>query len=175
MIAKSLLLSATLLMSFTTIPAHADVDWDSVAQCESGGNWAINTGNGYHGGLQFTPGTWAANGGSGSAENASREEQIRVANNVLATQGIGAWPVCGARGGGSGQVHQKVPRPVPVVVEAPAPLVPAIEPVPEAPPLPAPFDIPGIAHVSFTAIPFGDGVIAMPVFGPPEPPPAQSD
>ncbi len=74
------------------------VDWDAIAQCESGGNWAINTGNGYYGGLQFTPGTWHANGGAGSAANASREEQIRVAENVLANQGIGAWPVCGRRG-----------------------------------------------------------------------------
>ncbi|MFV0493913.1 transglycosylase family protein [Mycobacterium sp.] len=74
------------------------VNWDAIAQCESGGNWAINTGNGYYGGLQFTPGTWHANGGSGSASAASREEQIRVAENVLRTQGIGAWPVCGRRG-----------------------------------------------------------------------------
>ncbi|MBS4727197.1 transglycosylase family protein [Mycobacterium sp. SM1] len=74
------------------------VNWDAIAQCESGGNWSINTGNGYSGGLQFTPGTWAANGGSGSPHNASREEQIRVAENVLRTQGLGAWPVCGRRG-----------------------------------------------------------------------------
>ena len=79
--------------------ASADsVDWDAIAACESGGNWAINTGNGYFGGLQFTPSTWAANGGSGMPDQASREEQIRVAENVLATQGIGAWPVCGANG-----------------------------------------------------------------------------
>jgi hypothetical protein len=74
------------------------VNWDAVAQCESGGNWAINTGNGYSGGLQFTAGTWHANGGSGSPAGASREEQIRVAENVLHTQGIRAWPVCGRRG-----------------------------------------------------------------------------
>ncbi|MBJ8348779.1 transglycosylase family protein [Antrihabitans sp. YC2-6] len=74
----------------------ASHNWDGVAQCESGGNWAINTGNGYYGGLQFSESTWAANGGSGSASNASKEEQIRVAENVLATQGVGAWPHCGA-------------------------------------------------------------------------------
>lgn len=74
------------------------VNWDAIAQCESGGNWAINTGNGFSGGLQFTSGTWHANGGSGSAASASREEQIRVAENVLHSQGIGAWPVCGRRG-----------------------------------------------------------------------------
>ncbi len=67
--------------------AHAD-----------GVNWDAATGNGYYGGLQFTMGTWRANGGSGSPHQASREEQIRVANNVLRTQGIGAWPVCGRRG-----------------------------------------------------------------------------
>ena len=81
-------------------PVHKaySVNWDAIAQCESGGNWAINTGNGFSGGLQFTSSTWHANGGSGSPQNASREEQIRVAENVLHSQGIGAWPVCGRRG-----------------------------------------------------------------------------
>lgn len=79
-------------------PAQASSVWDRVAACESGGNWHINTGNGYYGGLQFTMGTWHANGGSGSPQHASREEQIRVAENVLHTQGIRAWPVCGKRG-----------------------------------------------------------------------------
>lgn len=74
------------------------VNWDAIAQCESGGNWGISTGNGFAGGLQFTPSTWRANGGSGSPAGASREEQIRVAENVLHSQGIGAWPVCGRRG-----------------------------------------------------------------------------
>jgi resuscitation-promoting factor RpfE len=74
------------------------VNWDAIAACESGGNWGISTGNGYSGGLQFTPSTWRANGGSGSPNGASREEQIRVAENVLHSQGIGAWPVCGRRG-----------------------------------------------------------------------------
>jgi hypothetical protein len=74
------------------------VNWDAIAVCESGGNWGISTGNGYSGGLQFTTSTWRANGGSGSANGASRDEQIRVAENVLHSQGIGAWPVCGRRG-----------------------------------------------------------------------------
>jgi hypothetical protein len=74
------------------------VNWDAIAGCESGGNWAISTGNGYSGGLQFTPSTWHSNGGGGSPNGASREEQIRVAENVLHSQGIGAWPVCGRRG-----------------------------------------------------------------------------
>lgn len=86
-------------MALATGTANADgVDWDAIAACESGGNWAINTGNGYYGGLQFSMGTWRSNGGSGSPHNASREEQIRVAENVLKSQGIGAWPSCGRRG-----------------------------------------------------------------------------
>lgn len=80
--------------------AHADsMNWDAVAQCESGGNWAANTGNGTYGGLQFKQATWTANGGVGSPATASRAEQIRVAENVLASQGPGAWPTCGAQGG----------------------------------------------------------------------------
>jgi hypothetical protein len=86
-------------MALSTATASADsVNWDAVASCESGGNWSTNTGNGYHGGLQFTLGTWHANGGSGMPEHASREEQIRVAENTKVSQGIGAWPVCGRRG-----------------------------------------------------------------------------
>ena len=78
--------------------AATDGEWDQVARCESGGNWAINTGNGYHGGVQFSAGTWASHGGgefAPSAELATREQQIAVAERVLATQGRGAWPVCG--------------------------------------------------------------------------------
>jgi hypothetical protein len=91
------LIAAPMVLSTGT--ANADsVNWDAVAACESGGNWATNTGNGYHGGLQFTLGTWHANGGSGMPEHASRDEQIRVAENVVHSQGIRAWPVCGRRG-----------------------------------------------------------------------------
>ncbi|GFG50994.1 transglycosylase [Mycolicibacterium agri] len=81
--------------------ANADtVDWDAIAQCESGGNWSANTGNGHYGGLQFKPTTWAAHGGFGSPAAASREQQIRVAENVLRTQGLRAWPKCGSAAGG---------------------------------------------------------------------------
>lgn len=82
-------------MAVDVPPAGAEPNWDALAQCESGGNWSANTGNGFYGGLQFAPGTWAANGGVGSPSTASRAEQIRVARNVLRSQGIGAWPVCG--------------------------------------------------------------------------------
>ena len=78
--------------------ADGSVNWDAIAKCESGGNWAINTGNGYYGGLQFAPATWSSNGGVGMPNLASRAEQIRIAENVLRTQGIGAWPTCGRLG-----------------------------------------------------------------------------
>ena len=72
--------------------------WDRIAACESGGNWAANTGNGYYGGLQFSLGTWQAYGGSGRPDQNSREQQIAVAERVRAAEGgYGAWPVCGAR------------------------------------------------------------------------------
>jgi resuscitation-promoting factor RpfC len=90
----------TVSTALSTGTAHADsMNWDAVAQCESGGNWAANTGNGHYGGLQFKPATWSSNGGFGSPVNASREEQIRVAENVLASQGPKAWPKCSALGG----------------------------------------------------------------------------
>ncbi|PXY30992.1 transglycosylase family protein [Prauserella muralis] len=90
-------------LSIAATPAQADsVNWDAIAQCESGGNWSINTGNGYYGGLQFSQSTWEAYGGSGNPANASREQQIAVAERVLDGQGIGAWPVCGAQAGSSG-------------------------------------------------------------------------
>lgn len=69
-------------------------DWDRLAQCESGGDWGINTGNGFSGGLQFQPSTWVGFGGKGAPQDASREQQIAVAENVLAGQGWGAWPAC---------------------------------------------------------------------------------
>ncbi|RNE48581.1 resuscitation-promoting factor [Corynebacterium alimapuense] len=76
--------------------------WDTLAQCESGGNWSINTGNGFHGGLQFSPSTWSAYGGGDYAPyayQATREQQIAVASKVQAGQGWGAWPACTAKMG----------------------------------------------------------------------------
>src|SRR4051794_9675328 len=77
-----------------TAGAATDSTWDKVAQCESGGNWAISTGNGYYGGLQFNAGTWHAYGGSGLPHQNSREQQIAVGQRVQAAQGWGAWPSC---------------------------------------------------------------------------------
>ena len=108
-------------MAIAAAPANAEsVNWDAVAQCESGGNWSINTGNGFHGGLQFTQSTWQAYGGTGSAENASRDEQIAVAERVLAGQGIQAWPVCGPKGLGGTTANVQT-APAPKRVAAPAP------------------------------------------------------
>ncbi|MDX3075001.1 transglycosylase family protein [Streptomyces sp. NPDC088354] len=79
--------------------------WDRIASCESGGNWHINTGNGYYGGLQFSAGTWRAYGGTAyaaTAAGASREQQIAVATKVQRSQGWGAWPTCSARAGAYG-------------------------------------------------------------------------
>jgi resuscitation-promoting factor RpfA len=106
-----LAVGAPLAIAAGPAQAEGSVNWDAVAQCESGGNWSINTGNGYSGGLQFAPGTWRANGGTGSAHNASREEQIRVAENVLKSQGIGAWPVCGKKSGSAGGTAKKATAP----------------------------------------------------------------
>jgi uncharacterized protein YabE (DUF348 family) len=79
----------------TTNFASGTTVWDRIAQCESGGNWATNTGNGYYGGLQFSLGTWQANGGSGLPSNASRLTQIAIATKVRnASGGYGAWPAC---------------------------------------------------------------------------------
>ncbi|MFJ4695163.1 transglycosylase family protein [Streptomyces sp. NPDC088766] len=86
------------LMAAGNASAATASEWDAVAQCESGGNWSINTGNGYYGGLQFSASTWAAYGGTqyaSTADKASKSQQIQIAEKVLAGQGKGAWPVCG--------------------------------------------------------------------------------
>ncbi|MHC5903446.1 transglycosylase family protein [Streptomyces sp. S6] len=98
------------LMAAGSASAATASEWDAVAQCESGGNWSINTGNGYYGGLQFSASTWAAYGGTAyaaTANQASKSQQIQIAEKVLASQGKGAWPSCGvglsgaSYGGGS--------------------------------------------------------------------------
>lgn len=82
--------------------------WDCVADCESGGRWAVNTGNGFYGGLQFWQPTWEEHGGlafAPRADLATREQQIRVGEEVLASQGWDAWPVCAKRYGLAGRMH----------------------------------------------------------------------
>ncbi|MFG2313029.1 transglycosylase family protein [Streptomyces sp. NPDC048566] len=115
--------------------------WDRIAQCESGGNWHINTGNGYYGGLQFSAGTWRAYGGTAyapTADQASRSAQIAVAAKVQRAQGWGAWPTCSARAGAyggapaapasGGSTRSTTPRSAPKPPSKPAPKAPAAAP-----------------------------------------------
>jgi len=95
-------LAAVALGSAGSADAATTTQWDALAKCESGGNWSINTGNGFYGGLQFTRGTWLAYGGgvyAATANKASREQQISVAARVAAQQGWGAWPTCSIKAG----------------------------------------------------------------------------
>ncbi|MGH3539939.1 MAG: transglycosylase family protein [Pseudonocardiaceae bacterium] len=115
-----------------TASAAPDVNWDAVAACESGGNWATNTGNGFYGGLQYTLSTWHANGGVGNPATASREQQISVAQRVLATQGIGAWPVCGRHANDSAP-SSPARHAAPAEPKHAAPSVPAAPPAAPAP------------------------------------------
>ncbi|MCD7441626.1 LysM peptidoglycan-binding domain-containing protein [Streptomyces lincolnensis] len=103
------------LMAAGNASAATASEWDAVAQCESGGDWTINTGNGYYGGVQFSASTWAAYGGTkyaAQANQATKAQQIEIAEKVLAGQGKGAWPVCGKNlsgasyNGGSGSAGQ---------------------------------------------------------------------
>ncbi len=109
-----------------TAGAAPDSDWDRLAQCESGGNWSINTGNGYYGGLQFSPTSWRAFGGSGMPHQAGRDTQIAVAERTLAAQGWGAWPSCSRKLGLNGsaepnRVRASAPVEAPAAAPAPAP------------------------------------------------------
>jgi resuscitation-promoting factor RpfA len=93
-VATAVALGAPVALAATADAATPTGKWDRIAQCESGGKWNIATGNGYYGGLQFSPSTWKAYGGQGSAHTASKSEQIKVAERVLAAQGWKAWPAC---------------------------------------------------------------------------------
>ncbi len=153
---------AAATMSMPAANAADGATWDALAQCESGGNWDINTGNGFYGGLQFTQQSWNGVGMSGSPANASRAQQIEAAERLLAIQGWGAWPACSARLGLYGKTGAaptysdpgagtSTPAPAPVAAQsqtqqtytapeaevAPAEEAPAVEapaaPVAEAP------------------------------------------
>ena len=103
-------------------PAQAASVWDAVAQCESSGNWSINTGNGYYGGLQFSASTWKAFGGHQYASNAhlaTKAQQITVAQRTLKVQGPGAWPVCSRKAGLTRENGGAVPYTAPKKTEAP--------------------------------------------------------
>lgn len=109
-----------------TANAAPESAWDRLAQCESGGNWQINTGNGYYGGLQFSLRTWRAFGGTGMPHQASKAQQIAVAERTLAAQGWNAWPSCsrktGVRGydaSPGGTVRASAPAPAAAPAAAP--------------------------------------------------------
>ncbi|MGW2590174.1 transglycosylase family protein [Streptomyces sp. NPDC001515] len=126
--------------------ASADV-WEKVAACESSGDWHINTGNGYFGGLQFTRSTWAAYGGTlyaPRADLATRDQQIAIAEKVLKGQGPGAWPVCSgkaglSRGGDTPDISPQTEHTAPVA--KPATRTPA---APKAAPAATPTTVPGV-------------------------------
>ncbi|RKT05079.1 LysM domain-containing protein [Streptomyces sp. 3211.6] len=127
------------LMAAGSASAATVSEWDKVAACESGGNWSINTGNGYYGGLQFSASTWAAYGGkayAAQANQATKSQQIAIAEKVLKGQGKGAWPSCGVglsnsayNGGGSTTTPAK---PKPETKPAPAKPAPAKPSTPKA-------------------------------------------
>jgi hypothetical protein len=155
--------------------AATDSEWDKVAACESGGNWAINTGNGYQGGVQFSPSTWRSHGGgefAPAANLATKEQQIAVAERVLATQGRGAWPVCG------GPLSGATPR---NVVNTPKPAadnggvdtvgLDGVLPPPPAPDAPAP---PDGAPIDALAAPLPDAPPPPPELPPPPAPDIQT-
>ena len=112
-LAGAALLAPLGLLAATGNAAAADSGvWDRIARCESGGNWHINTGNGYYGGLQFSGGTWRAFGGetfAGRADLATRVEQITIAEKVLDVQGWGAWPACSRKLGRASEAAQGTP------------------------------------------------------------------
>ncbi len=150
-----------------TAAAATDEEWERVAFCESSGNWAINTGNGYHGGLQFLPSTWLGHGGAEFAQfahQATREEQIAVAERVLANQGKRAWPVCGK--GLSGPTPRDLSRaakiktaPAEQPAAEPDPAAPEVVPVAFSPDVPAgPAPVPpaepaGVPHLTGSTAP----------------------
>ncbi|MGE7387647.1 transglycosylase family protein [Streptomyces sp. NPDC004126] len=134
------------LMAAGTASAATAAEWDKVAACESGGNWSINTGNGYYGGLQFSSSTWAAYGGkayAAQANQATKGQQIAIAEKVLKGQGKGAWPSCGVglsnssyNGGGSTTPAKPKPETKPAPAK-PAPAKPApAKPAPAKPSTP---------------------------------------
>jgi LysM repeat protein len=134
-VAGAIAVGAPVALASTAEAATPTSAWDNLAQCESSGNWATNTGNGYYGGLQFNLTTWRAYGGAGMPHNASREQQIAVAEKVLAAQGWNAWPSCSKKAGMSGKpaptaVRASAPAPAKSAPAEPAPARSAVAPAP---------------------------------------------
>lgn len=155
--AAALAVGGAAAATLATAPAQAAPlqAWEALAQCESGGNWSINTGNGYYGGLQFSPSSWVAAGGSGSPAAASKAEQIRVAENLLQMQGWGAWPACAAKL----NLYAYGTASAAAVVEAPAaPVAPQATVVEEVVAAPAVEAAPAPAPVVVEAAPAAEAV-----------------
>ena len=142
-----------------SMPAANAVDgatWDALAQCESGGNWSINTGNGFYGGLQFTQQSWNGVGMSGSPANATRAQQIEAGERLLAIQGWGAWPACSAKLGLYGKTGAAPTYTEPTTVAAQsqtqqtytAPAAQAAPAAPAAQAVPAAVEAPAAAPVA---------------------------
>jgi cell division septation protein DedD len=148
------LIAAPLLAIAAPATAATSV-WDKVAMCEASGRWDIDTGNGYYGGLQFSPGTWKGYGGLAygkQANLATRLQQIKIGQKTLAGQGPGAWPTCSKRAGltrqngaaddGTGTsptstTPAATPTPKPAPTASPSPK-PTAKPAPKPAPRPAP-------------------------------------
>lgn len=140
-LAGSALTTLGVVLPAGSASAASSADWDRLAQCESSGNWAANTGNGFYGGLQFTQSTWQGYGGAAYASRAdlaSASEQKVIADRVLASQGWGAWPACsqatGLAGSSTSGAPTYSPPPSAPVAAAPAPAatsvsLPAFAPV----------------------------------------------
>jgi LysM repeat protein len=113
--------AGTPLVLAGTASAAPQGAWDKLASCESGGNWSTNTGNGYYGGIQFNATTWHRYGGSGMPHQASKAQQIAVAERTLAAQGWGAWPSCSRKMGLHGYAAQPGKSSAPVARKASVP------------------------------------------------------
>lgn len=119
-VASATILAGSAVVALATPSSASGVNWDAVAKCESGNRWNINTGNGYYGGLQFDRGTWLSNGGGkygATANLASREQQIEIANVLYSHRGLSPWPVCGKLGYSNTKVE--APKPAPTVTSKP--------------------------------------------------------
>ena len=156
-----------------SMPAANAVDgatWDALAQCESGGNWSINTGNGFYGGLQFTQQSWNGVGMSGSPATATRAQQIEAGERLLAIQGWGAWPACSAKLGLYGKTGAAPTYTEPTTVAAQsqtqqtytAPAAQAAPVAPAAQAAPAAVEAPAAAPVA-QAAPAAEAPAAAPV------------
>jgi transglycosylase family protein len=127
--AAAILLAGCGIASVAPASNAADLaTWEKLAQCESGGNWSINTGNGFYGGIQFTQESWNGVGMTGSPHTASKETQIEAAERLLAIQGWGAWPACSAKYGLSGAATPTYTNPAEKATVTSAPATQTVAP-----------------------------------------------